>query len=212
MKNSVDVNHSQRLFIELGTSLHLESNQAERIIYSEFIGMKVGSYLIVRLSETNWEKSGLKKGDPLRVKYICSDDVFGFNTRVATMIQTPDRLVFLNYPHEVESCNIRTHHRIECFLPVEADFGDGVTREAVVVNINKNGSLCRVKEEPPDEVHQNNAIVLKFIYSDFDTLSVNGRIKSIRRQNGFLNLGIMFSELDAYSQKVLTTLVPALEM
>lgn len=212
MKNSVDVNHSQRLFIELGTSLHLEPDQADRTTYSEFIGMKVGSYLIVRLSETNWEKSGLKEGDPLRVKYICSDDVFGFNTRVTAMIEAPDRLVFLNYPHEVESCNIRTHHRIECFLPVEADFGEGVTREAVVVNINKKGGLCRVKGASLDEVHQNNAIVLKFPYADFDTLPVNGQIKSIRRQNGLLNLGIMFTQLDAYAQKVLSTLVPSLEI
>ena len=113
MKKPVDINRSQRLFIELGTALHLEPGDADRATSSELVGMQGGKYLIVHLSEHNWQKSRLKTGDTLLAKYISSDDVFGFNTRVITIIEEPDHLVFLEYPDEVESCNIRSQTRIK---------------------------------------------------------------------------------------------------
>jgi len=46
-----DINKSQRLFIELGTSLRLESGDSGKMDSCELIGMQVGQYLIVRLPQ-----------------------------------------------------------------------------------------------------------------------------------------------------------------
>ncbi|ACN16304.1 hypothetical protein HRM2_32250 [Desulforapulum autotrophicum HRM2] len=212
MKNITEINQSRRLFIELGTPLLLEPCDPERSVSSQMAGMHVGKYLIVHLSEINWKKSHLKRGDILRVKYVCSDDVFCFDTRILTMIEEPDLLMFLDYPDEVESCNIRSRPRIECYLPVEVVLEDGVsTRKGVVLNINERGCLCLVNGLGFHEISRNSRISLRFSYARFDTLFTIAVVKSLGRDDDKLRLGLMFEELDTYSRTVLSTLVPALK-
>ena len=211
MKKPVDINRSQRLFIELGTPLHLEPEDPGRAISSELIGMRVGKYLIVRLSDHNRAKGRLKEEDSLLVKYICSDDIFGFNTRIIMIIEELDRLVFLDYPDEVESCNIRSHARIECFFRIEVFLEGPNAIKGVLVNINKQGCLCIVNDSLPQEVSCNSQITLMIPYARFDTLAISGTVKSIRRDGEKTSLGIMFDEIDTFSRTILTTLVPALK-
>ncbi len=213
MKNATDINQSRRLFIELGTPLLLEPCDPARSVSSQMTGMRVGNYLIVHLSAINWTKSLLKPGDTLRVKYVCSDDVFGFDTRVLTMIKDPDRLLFLEYPDEVESCNIRSRPRIECYLPVEVVLEDDVTtRKGVVLNINERGCMCLVNGFDFQEINRNSRIAVRFPYARFDTLITVAVVKSLGRDDDKLRLGLMFEELDTYSRTVLSTLVPALNV
>ena len=54
-------NPSQRLFIELGTTLQMEPEDPDRAVSGELLGMQVGKYLIVRMSEKNWKKSSIKR-------------------------------------------------------------------------------------------------------------------------------------------------------
>lgn len=212
MEKLIDINQSQRLFIELGTPLHLEPNDPQLCVSSQLIGMKVGKYLIVHLSANNWKKSCLKKEDTLLVKYICSDDVFGFNTRVLNIIEEPDSLVFLDYPNHVESCNIRSQARVECFLPVEVVLENDICRKGAIVNINQKGCLCLANDLPFQNVSRNRRISLRFPYGQFDILSLVAIVKSLRRDGEKMSLGLMFEDIDPYSKKVLSTLVPALKI
>lgn len=213
MKKVTDINQSRRLFIELGTPLLLEPWDPKCSVSSQMTGMRVGKYLIVHLSEINWTKSHLKRGDSLQVKYVCSDDVFGFDTRVLTMIEEPDRLLFLDYPDEVESCNIRSRPRIECYLNVEVVLEDGVSiRKAVVLNINEKGCLCLVNGLGSQKISRNSRVSVRFPYARFDTLTTMAVVKSLGRDDDKLKLGLMFEELDTYSRTVLSTLVPALKV
>jgi hypothetical protein len=231
VKNPSDINQSQRLFIELGTSLLLEPMLLESIdldptdldpidlepmhlgrsVTGQLIGMRVGKYLIVHLSDNNWTKSLLKGGDHLQVKYVCSDDVFGFDTQVMTIVEEPDRLLFLDYPDEVESCNIRSRKRVECYICVEMVLEDGTARKGVVLNINDNGCLCMVDGLRFEDVSRNSQVSLRFPYAQFDTLFTMAVVKSIGSDNGKLKIGLMFEGLDPYSRTILSTLVPGLK-
>lgn len=90
MKNPSDINQSQRLFIELGTPLFLEPEDLGCSVVSQLIGMRMEKYLIVNLSDNDWTKSRLKNGDSLLVKYVCSGNVFGFDTQVIAIVEEPD--------------------------------------------------------------------------------------------------------------------------
>jgi hypothetical protein len=211
VKNPSYINQSQRLFIELGTPLLLEPRDQGGSVPSQLIGMRVGKYLIVHLPDNNWTKSSLKSGDPLLVKYVCSDSVFGFDSRVMTIIEEPDRLLFLNYPQEVESCNIRSRTRIECYISVELILEGGMATKGVVLNINENGCLCMVDGLKFEDVSRNSRVSLRFPYAQFDTLFTMAVVKSLGSDNGKLKVGLMFEGLDAYSRTILSTLVPGLK-
>lgn len=210
-KKTTPFNRSQRLFIELGTSLRLEPEDPDRAISSELIGMQVGKYLIVQMADRSWEKSCLKSGELLKVKYLLSDDVFGFNSHIIRTIKDPDYLLFLEYPKEVESCNIRSKKRVDCFLPVRLSL-DETCLNGVIVNLNKNGCLCMVDNCPPLDCCRMTPVVLQLPYGQFETLSIKGDIRSSQLEGSQTRFGILFDNLDNYSKKVLATLVPALKI
>jgi len=197
--------------MELGTALQMEPETPDRAVSGELMGMRVGQYLIVRISDKNWKKSRFKDKEHLRVKYILSDDVFGFKTHIIRTIQNPDYLIFLAYPQDVKSCNIRAKKRVECFLPATL-FLDGNELPAIIVNINKNGCLIQVEDSPELDCCKTTPVTLKLPYGQFDTLTLTGEVRTETREGRLSKFGILFEDLDGFSKKVLSTLVPALNL
>jgi len=209
-KKTEKFNRSQRLFIELGTTLLLEPEDPDRVVSSELIGMQVGKYLIVQIDH-NLETNPMFPGERLGVKYILSDDVFCFESRIIRTLQDPDYLLFLKYPKEVESCNIRAQKRVDCFLPVRIRLGENWLK-GVIVNINKNGCLCMVDNSPSSYCLGTTPVTLELPYGQFESLSIKGEIRNSRQEGNQTRFGILFNNLGNYSKKVMTTLVPALKM
>ncbi len=211
IKKTGHFNRSQRLFIELGTSLLLEPEDPDRGVASELIGMQVGKYLIVQMADQNWRENRLMDGEQLRVKFLLSDDVFCFNSHIIRTLQDPDHLLFLEYPKEVESCNIRAQKRVECFLPIQIHM-DETCLNGTIFNINEKGCLCTVDNSPLQDGSRINLVHLELPYGEFESLSIKGEIKNYRQEGNQTRFGILFDTLDCFSKKVLTTLVPSLKI
>ncbi len=207
--NAADVNRSQRLFMELGTALQLAPEDPERAVSGELIGMQVGKYLIVQMSEQNWKKSRLNAGEHLSVKYILSNDVFGFKVHIIRTIENPDFLIFLEYPEDVKSCNIRAKKRVDCFLPAKLTV-DTHELSGIIVNINKNGCLIQVDDCPELDCCKLTPITINLPYGQFDNLTLEGEVRTITGKGNQSRFGVLFEDLDGYARKVLATLVPAL--
>ncbi|RLB89215.1 MAG: hypothetical protein DRH26_12040 [Deltaproteobacteria bacterium] len=204
-------NRSQRLFIELGTSLLLEPEDPDRGVASELIGMQVGKYLIVQIADQNRGNNRLMDGEHLKVKYILSDDVFCFNSHIIRTLQDPDDLLFLEYPKEVESCNIRAQKRVDCFLPIQI-YLEETYLKGTIFNINEKGCLCTIDNSPLLDGSRTNLVHLELAYGQFESLSIKGEIRNSRQEGDQTRFGIRFDTLDSFSKKVLTTLVPALKI
>jgi len=208
--NQATTHRSQRLFLELGTALQLSPDDPDRAVSGELIGMRVGQYLIVRVSEKNWHKATPVPDESLQVRYILSDDVLGFKTRILRTVQNPDYLIFLAYPQDVESCNIRSEKRVECFLPARMIL-DNHPMDTIVININKSGCLAQVEDCPKLDCCRLTPVTIKLPYGQFDTLTLEGDIRTETRKGNQAKFGILFQDLDGFSKKVLATLVPALK-
>ncbi|MCD4721220.1 MAG: flagellar brake protein [Desulfobacula sp.] len=211
IKKTDNINRSQRLFIELGTDLFLESHTSGQSTSSRLIGMQVGKYLIVQMSDHQWVQNCISPGDSLQAKYILADDVFGFNTRIIKAIKDPDHLLFLEYPQKVKSCNVRSNKRVECFLPVKITI-DTLILEGTITNISKNGCLCNMDNCPDIDSSSPPLVTLQLPYGQLETLSIQGEIQNMRLKDSKTFLGILFQDLNGFSQKVLTSLVPALNI
>ncbi len=202
---------SQRLFIELGTPLSIETHQKKNALSGKLVGMKVGKYLIVDISGVKSDTIVLVEKDLIQVKYVNLEDIFSFSSRVLTVLNQPDNLVFLKYPDMVESCNIRSHKRVECFLPIHTKIG-GQNVSGVITNISQRGCLCTIDHFTSMGNINDQLITLFFPYGDLETLSISGDVRSTQMQGSQINAGIKFNEMDQFSQSVLKTLVPALRV
>ncbi|MFH2057661.1 MAG: PilZ domain-containing protein [Pseudomonadota bacterium] len=206
-----NIDLSQRLFIELGTPLLIEASEKIKSLPGKLVGMKVGEYLIVDISGAKSEPIALIKEDPVLIKYVNLEDIFNFSSIVLRILDQPDDLVFLQYPDLVESCNIRSHKRVECFLPIQAEIGDHKA-PGVVTNISPRGCLCTIDHSQLWKNINDQQINLLLPYGDLETLSIMGDVRSSQIQGSQIKLGIKFNELSRFSQSVLTTLVPALRL
>lgn len=198
--NPSEFNRSQRLFIELGTSLQLDPDDPERAVSGELIGMQVGKYLIVQLSHDNWDKSRFGAGEPLAAKYILSNDVYGFKAHIIRTIRNPDYLIFLEYPEDVKSCNIRSEKRVECFLPTRM-IVDDQELSGIIVNIHKNGCLAQVDACPELDCCRTTPVTIRLPYGQFDNLTLSGEVRTTTCKEGQSSFGIAFDDLDGFSKK-----------
>ena len=205
------VDLSQRLFIELGTSLRIETPDKKIVLSGKLVGMMVGEFLIIDIFGTKSDKLPFTKDDPVLVKYINFEDIFNFSSKVLRVIHQPGMLVFLQYPEKVESGNIRSHRRVDCFLPIYARIGD-LQAQGIAVNISAEGCLCMIDHSGPWKDTTHREIELLFSYGDLETLSIIGEIRTQQIQECKVKLSVRFNEVDPYSQSVLSTLVPALNM
>lgn len=203
------IDFSQRLFIELGTSLLIETGKKNKALSGKLIGMKVGSYVIVDVSGAEQDISALPKEEKVQVRYVNQDDIFNFSSRILMTLDQPDNLIFLHYPDTVESCNIRSNKRVDCFMQIHVKSA-GRRDPAVITNISAKGCLCSMDRFPSWETISNQKIELVFPYGDQELLTLPGEVKSTRIKGTQIKLGIEFDTLDGYSQSVLATIVPAI--
>jgi len=205
--NHQPIDFSQRLFIELGTALLIETGK--KALPGKLIGMKVGAYLIVDVSGADPDMAALSTEDKIRVRYVNQDDIFRFSSRVLMILDQPDHLIFLQYPGKVESCNLRSRKRVDCFMQIHVK-SEGRRDPAVITNISAEGCLCSMDRFPAWEKISGQRIELLFPHGGRELLTLSGEVRSTRIQGARIKLGVRFIEMEGYSRSVLSTLVPAI--
>ena len=205
-KHKHPIDFSQRLFIELGTALLIETGKLA--LSTKLIGMKVGAYLIVDVSGSEADILALPKKEKVQVRYV-NQSVFHFSSHVLMVLDQPDDLIFLQYPDNVESFNIRTHRRVACFMQIQVK-SDGRLDSAVITNISAKGCLCSMGHFPSWQTINGQRIEILFPYGDHELLNIPGVVKSAHIQGTQIRLGVEFVEMDDYCQSILATLVPAI--
>lgn len=205
-KHHHPVDFSQRLFIELGTALLIETEKIS--LTSKLIGMKVGAYLIVDVSDAESDLSALPKKERVQVRYV-NQNVFHFSSHVLMTLDKPDNLIFLQYPDKVENRNIRSHSRVDCFIQIRVK-SIGRLDSAVITNISATGCLCRMGHYPSWHDVNGQKIEIQFPYGDNEFFKVPGEVIGTHIQGTQIKLGIQFMKIDDYTQSVLATLVPGI--
>ena len=55
-------------------------------------------------------------------------------------------------------------------------------------------------------------LTLHLAYGQFESLAIQGEVRSCRTEDRHQAIGILFEPLDGFSQKILSTLVPSLSV
>lgn len=91
----------------------------------------------------------LYKGNSVTVRFIQSGTVLGFVTNILHVSFTPFPLLFLEYPEDIESFNLRKDSRVPCLFPARIGV-NGTELPAVLADISKAGCNVNIQSSQED--------------------------------------------------------------
>jgi len=196
-----------RLCLELGSRLNLQAKACPSPLACDLIGMDPDRYLIVTAPHAAPEcVETLLHGVAVSVTCFCKDAALAFESKVLTMISDPARLLFLEYPGNLQLRDRRTQKRISCSISAHVESMSAV-RPATVVNINKRGCRCIIDNKEGIEcntgLHEQVAMRLR-IPNEGHEIAMTGRVKNVSLYERQMSLGILFQESSLESQKWLS--------
>ena len=211
-----DINLSdtgKRIFIEIGAQLQIEIEGVAFRFKSSVVGIEPNEYLIIKTPIIPHDapfgsiKHKLFPGNQIAIRYLHKGTVFGFQSKLIEAISTPIRLLFVEFPDTVEHYDLRSHERIDCFLPTRIKMKDK-ERKGIILDITEKGCRHRIKalegeKLPPVKIDEHITLFCQFPGIEGEHV-VSGIVKNINKDKQEMALGIVFDEITPEAQKILT--------
>lgn len=139
----------------------------------------------------------LYKGNSLTVRYIHSGTVMGFTSEIQHVAFTPYSLLFLKYPGQIESMNLRKDDRVDCLFPATVVL-KSVSIPGALSDISRSG--CNIAL-PVTEDHTFSAEIgsqvdlhCPLLFAS-DQAKISCTVKQLNKNTLKIALGLMFSHV-----------------
>ncbi len=195
--------------MQIGTTLEIQIEGAYKRLKSELLVVEEGKYLMIKLSPFQSLGTASKmvyKGSPIVIRYILKGAMFGFKSNIIDVLNEPAKLVFIDYPKKIENQDLRTHKRLDCYLPAEVRIEDDSIAGAIT-DISRKGCQFLVKTSES----KNSLIQLLQIDNEIDvdfqlpgveeTITITGKQKNIKKDKVNINIGIEFNNMNIEVQE-----------
>ena len=199
--NSPGFDAKKRALIALGNPLQIEIKGMTSRFKTVLLGMEPDEYLILKMPLSLISKDSppvLQQGTPLILRYLYEGTVFGFEASVIQVLQSPGKLLFVEYPERIERYDLRSHRRVDCMLPARSEMGVR-SDQGTIVDISETGCRYVIKEKDDQNVPAllvGDQMTLKFRLPGIaEEQAVSGIIRNINQDNRQAALGIQFHEV-----------------
>lgn len=193
--------------IGIGTQLQIKVGGVEERLKSVLIGMEVDEYLVMIAPVSTTFGSITQKfyeGNKITVQYLHGGTVFGFYSKIIGAINSPRKLLFVEYPNSVEKRNVRTSKRVDCLLPATIEIHKKAHR-GVIRDISEGGCLCLIryeKDKTLPSARVNSHISLRFQLPGVDgEQSALVEIRGVKLDIEGKTFGLRFLELPPEAQR-----------
>lgn len=139
----------------------------------------------------------LYKGNSLTVRYIHSGTVMGFTSEIQHVAFTPYSLLFLKYPGQIESFNLRKDDRVACLFPASVILND-VSFPGALSDISRSG--CNIALPVSDnhtfsaEIGSQVVLHCPLLFAS-DQAEISCTVKQLNKNGVKTGLGLMFSHV-----------------
>ena len=137
----------------------------------------------------------LYSGNEATVRYIHEGVASGFKTNIIKLINSPDKILFLQYPKRIETYNLRRHKRICCFLEAEIEIGK--TRVISVLEDLSTSGCClnylNDKELHTPEIGDDLKIYCPYFIRE-DEVFIPCKVQRVSKDSKKVALGLTFSK------------------
>lgn len=148
----------QRLNIGQRLEIQISGLNVPARFQTEFIGGVNGRWVIVSMPDAKRYgelREHLHEGVPLVVRFVLENEngeICAFRTDINFVVAHPTKMLFLDWPSNVESRIIRQGRRFDAYLPTGiARLGEDnkvtMQGEGVILDVSETG--CRLKQELP---------------------------------------------------------------
>ncbi len=196
--------------MQIGTILEMQIKGVTCRLKSEVFAIEEGKYLIIKMSPFQSLANVTKlvyEGTGITIRYIHRGTMFGFKSRIKHVMIDPAKLIFIEYPEKIESQDLRTHKRLDCYLPANVRIEDN-TIAGTITDISKEGCQFTVKTvnigKSADLLQIDNEIGVSFQLPGVEKkLTTTGKQKNIKKDKDNVNIGILFSDMTIEVQETL---------
>ncbi|KPA11847.1 pilus assembly protein PilZ [Candidatus Magnetomorum sp. HK-1] len=190
----------QNIDINIGSPMQIEFESVKFRFKTDFVGMVHHSFLIVKMPSSKSLNNIAKifsQGRNTIVRFVHKGIAYGFPTKVNCAVVKPAKLLFLDYPKNVEAYRLRNHERVLCLLPADLVMSSGSTIPGHVTDISKTGCLLTAentafynKEELPSK---DSILAISLQLPGFEnTISISSKVKNINPTKDQIKMGLKF--------------------
>lgn len=131
--------------LEIGTHLLIDFDDLVIPFRSTLVGIEKSKYLIVKSPKLfgNVDQE-LFKIKEMIVKTLYKGTIYAFRSKIIEILPKPSKLMFIEYPNEIEHHELRSHKRYRCNISTETQIQDE-NCSGVIENISKGGCLCTIE-------------------------------------------------------------------
>jgi len=182
----------------------------------QLVGFDTGNYLLLKQPNPRIDGSYadvLFEGNPVIVRLVLEGETgecIAFKTNIRAVSNIPFRLLYLDYPKQVENRALRAQKRVRTHIPVDvtADNSQASTKKklasGVIVDISSAGCRIVFKATPNEAGNVTHMNIKVGIGSGAhkEALSLSGQIMNQRKERGMISVGVRFTDDEAHINDV----------
>lgn len=195
---------SSRLNIELGSLIYIQFPPEDRRFPFYLIGMDVDSTLIVKPQPAPQLNKLIFDGVDVVARYLYAGKAVGFRSHIQAHTTRPCRIVYLEYPQQLESMNLRMKERIYCYLPAQLAICTEKI-EGMIIDLSEGGCrwICH-DAVLAKEIRLTIDSPIRIIFAlpgDCDVLLLDAVVRNVIQETAKYQIGMAFTSIDAESLK-----------
>lgn len=182
----------------------------------QLVGFDTGRYLLLKQPNPRTDGSYtdvLYEGNPVIVRLVLEGETgecIAFKTNIRAVSNIPFRLLYLDYPKQVENRALRAQKRVRTHIPVDVSADSSKTdskkklASGVIVDISSAGCRILFKAAPNESgnvTHMNIKVSIGSS-SQKDLLVLSGQVMNQRKERGMISVGVRFTDEEAHIIKV----------
>ena len=178
-----------------GLTISTQFEKDKTKYYCKCRGTSHSKFIILQQPALIENKNSILSGRQVILRYVYNGTVLGFKTNIVQTIVAPFRLIFVDYPEEIERYSLRTCERADVVIHAQFSIFDKVIR-TVMKDLSCNG--CRMFVDAVSieglvfDVGDQTGL-LSFPTDIFeDVLNINCKIVRVRADKERTELGIEF--------------------
>lgn len=188
--------------IEHGIKLSIEFKGLEARITSKVVGVEEDDYIILKMPPGHTLGEAVHKlytNSIFVARFMNKGTIYGFQSSIIKVLTDPKKVIFIEYPKKIETHDMRSSKRVDCYLPatIESEKGKMVGN---IVDLSKSGCLVIIDAAKViiSMVMQTDIEVnISFHIPGVEELIVaSAQQKSIRKDSKNVSIGLSFDNLD----------------
>jgi hypothetical protein len=207
---------SEKIPISIGTPVQIEIDSIEHRFNSIFVGAVQNDFLIFKTPVSGHIfsiRTNTFAGQKMVIRFLACGTVYGFQAHLIEAVASPEKLMFVSYPDNMASHNLRNSRRLECFLPARLTI-DGKDYPGIVIDLSELG--CRFStsgggaETFPEDIAGN--VLLNLLMPGLEKeLKIYGLPRNIERNGKIVSVGMKFQDVDDDTKSRIRDYVTGLE-